>query len=86
MKIRRREFLTSSIIGAGGILWGSKLTTAEEKTPKRFDPYEVVPLGRTKLKVSRVGMGTGMRGWKRESNQTRLGKKKLESPNDDLPP
>jgi aryl-alcohol dehydrogenase-like predicted oxidoreductase len=35
-------------------------------------------LGKTKIKVSRVGFGTGMRGSKRQSNQTRLGKETFE--------
>jgi aryl-alcohol dehydrogenase-like predicted oxidoreductase len=35
-------------------------------------------LGKTKIKVSRVGFGTGMRGGRRQSNQTRLGKEKFE--------
>jgi aryl-alcohol dehydrogenase-like predicted oxidoreductase len=38
-----------------------------------------VPLGKTKIKVSRVGFGTGMRGGNRQSNQTRLGKEKFEA-------
>jgi len=37
----------------------------------------MVPLGKTGLKVSRIGMGTGMSGSNRESNQTRLGKEKF---------
>lgn len=43
------------------------------------NPYEEVALGRTGLRVSRIGMGTGMRGWMRESNQTRLGREALEA-------
>jgi aryl-alcohol dehydrogenase-like predicted oxidoreductase len=77
MKIKRREFLTCSLVGVGDMLLGSKLTQAQEVKPKFFDPYELVPLGKTKIKVSRVGLGTGMRGWKRQSNQTRLGEEKF---------
>src|SRR4030095_13503320 len=50
---------------------------AAEKAGK-FDPYEAVPLGNSKLKVSRVCLGTGMKGGNRESNQTRMGKEKFE--------
>jgi aryl-alcohol dehydrogenase-like predicted oxidoreductase len=77
--MKRREFLAMSIAGVGGVLLGSRLTMAEEGKPKLFDPYELVPLGKTKIKVSRVGFGTGMRGGNRQSNQTRLGKEKFEA-------
>ena len=80
--MKRREFLARSIAGAGGILLASKLACcgrAVEPKIETFDPYGHVPLGKTKLKVSRVGFGTGMRGWMRQSNQTRLGKEKFEA-------
>jgi aryl-alcohol dehydrogenase-like predicted oxidoreductase len=44
-----------------------------------FDPYALVRLGNTPLKVSRFCLGTGMRGGGRESNQTRLGKQRFEA-------
>jgi aryl-alcohol dehydrogenase-like predicted oxidoreductase len=68
-----------SLAGAGGILFGSRFLAAQEQKPRVFDPYELVPLGATKIKVSRVGFGTGMRGGGRQSNQTRLGKEKFEA-------
>jgi aryl-alcohol dehydrogenase-like predicted oxidoreductase len=68
-----------SLAGVGNILLGSRLTIAQQQKPKMFDPYELVPLGKTKIKVSRVGFGTGMRGGNRQSNQTRLGKEKFEA-------
>ena len=77
--MKRREFLTMSLAGVGGVLLGSRFTLAQEQKPKTFDPYELVPLGKTKIKVSRIGFGTGMRGGNRQSNQTRLGKEKFES-------
>jgi len=79
MEMRRREFLAMSLAGAGGILFGSRFLAAQEQKPRVFDPYELVPLGATKIKVSRVGFGTGMRGGGRQSNQTRLGKEKFEA-------
>ena len=74
MKIQRREFLKQSALAAGGILVGGHLGAAESAAPKTFDPYELVPLGKTGLKFSRVCMGTGMRGGNRQSNQTRQGR------------
>jgi len=79
MKMKRREFLAKSIVGVGGLLLGSAGTNAGEQKTIMFDPYERVPLGKTKIMVSRVGFGTGMRGGNRQSNQTRMGKEKFEA-------
>jgi aryl-alcohol dehydrogenase-like predicted oxidoreductase len=79
MKIHRREFLTRSALGVGGALLGAGCATGSSTRAKYFDPYEKVTLGRTKLKCSRVVLGTGMRGGNRESNHTRLGKAQFET-------
>ena len=73
MKIKRREFLTRSIAGAGGLLLGARLAPAATRKDGTCNPYELVRLGKTKIKVSRVGLGTGMRGSGRQSNHTRMG-------------
>jgi predicted aldo/keto reductase-like oxidoreductase len=78
MKMKRREFLTRSIAGMSGLLLGSGCMDATGKKSLTFEPYERVPLGKTKIKVTRIGFGTGMRGGNRQSNQTRLGKEKFE--------
>ncbi len=74
MNIPRREFLKQSALAAGGVLVGARLDAAESTSPKTFDPFALVPLGRTDLKFSRVCMGTGMHGGQRQSNQTRKGR------------
>jgi aryl-alcohol dehydrogenase-like predicted oxidoreductase len=79
MKIQRREFVKRSALSIGGILAGAQLVRAAEPKPSQFDPYETFPLGRTKLKVSRFCLGTGMRGGNRESDHTRMGKQKFEA-------
>src|SRR5262245_32449756 len=79
MNIKRREFLKRSAIGLSGMLAGSQFTPAAETKPASFDPFESVKLGKTKLKVSRFCLGTGVRGGNRESNQTRMGKEKFEA-------
>ena len=79
MDIERREFLQKSAAGVGGVIVGSQIVGAAEVDGETFDPYETVELGKTGIKVSRVGIGTGMRGWKRESNQTRMGREKFQS-------
>ena len=77
MRIERREFLRRSIAGAGGLLLGSALG-AEDKAGT-VDPYATVTLGKTKLRVSRVCMGTGVSGSGRQSNHTRMGKDKCQA-------
>ena len=79
MRIQRREFVKRSALSIGGILAGVQLTRAAEPKPSQFDPYETVPLGRTKLKVSRFCLGTGMHGGNRESDHTRMGKQRFDA-------
>jgi aryl-alcohol dehydrogenase-like predicted oxidoreductase len=74
MKIQRREFIKKSALAAGGILAGAQFGTAESAAQKTFDPFALVPLGKTDLKFSRVCMGTGSHGYNRQSNQTRKGR------------
>ena len=74
MKIQRREFLKKSALGVGGILAGARFVRAETAPQKTFDPYALVPLGKTDLKFSRITMGTGSHGSNRSSNQTREGR------------
>lgn len=84
MKILRREFLRRSVIGLGGMFFGTRLGAIEASSPapasastKYFDPFERVTLGKTGLKVSRLCMGTGTSGVQKQSNQTRLGRDNL---------
>ena len=81
MKIKRREFLKQSALGVGGLIAGAQLTSAAETNatpaavaPQFHDPFTMVPLGKSGLKFTRVCMGTGSHGGKRESNQTRKGR------------
>ncbi len=70
MKMKRREFLGAAAAGA--------LTTGRLMAANTADgvPSALVPLGK-ELTVTRIGIGTGMRGWQRESNQTRLGEEEF---------
>jgi aryl-alcohol dehydrogenase-like predicted oxidoreductase len=79
MKIPRREFLGRTALGLGSVLLAPRLLGEPLPLPKPFDPYERVPIGKTKLKFSRVVLGTGMKGSNRQSNHTRLGKEKFEA-------
>jgi len=78
-KMRRREFLARSVAGAGAVLLGTHIVLPEETKPAAFNPYELVALGKTGLKVSRIGAGTGAHGGDNSSNQKRLGKEKFEA-------
>jgi len=77
MTTDRRQFLKTSALALGGALLGSRLAGAASPATVRCDPFATVPLGSTKLKVSRFCLGTGMKGGKRESNHTRLGREKF---------
>src|SRR5437763_12230188 len=79
MKIKRREFFKRPALGLSSMVVGTQLSSGAEAKSKFFDPYETVPLGKTKLKVSRFCLGTGMRGGGRQSNHTRMGKEKLQA-------
>ena len=72
MKIKRRRFLSSTL--AAAIVTKTVLDAGETEAENVWptDPNDWVPLGKT-LKSPRLGFGTGMRAWLRESDQTRLG-------------
>jgi aryl-alcohol dehydrogenase-like predicted oxidoreductase len=82
MKIKRREFIKKSAIGAGGLMLGARLAMAQEPVAKPdvkyHDPYAPVKLGNTDLRFTRVCMGTGSHGGGRSSNQTRKGKEAFQ--------
>jgi aryl-alcohol dehydrogenase-like predicted oxidoreductase len=79
MKMKRREFIKKSAVGAGGLLLGAGLAAAAaEAAAKYHDPYAMVPLGKTGLKFTRICMGTGTHGGGRNSDQTRKGRAELQ--------
>jgi len=79
MKTNRRRFLARTALGVGSALLAPQLLAQTKPAPKYFDPYEPVALGHTKLKCSRVVLGTGVKGGNRQSNHTRMGKQKFEA-------
>ncbi len=90
-KMDRRQFIGSVIAGGiAGKLVGMAGCSREQKgggpttapaavvVPATKRPVtDLVPLGKTGLATTRLGMGTGMRGWNHQSNQTRLGMEAL---------
>jgi len=81
MSINRRQFLKTSALALGGVALARPglLAARDLSAAKFFNPFEVVPLGKTGLKLSRFCLGTGVRGGNRESNHTRMGKEKFHA-------
>ncbi len=71
----RRHFLKTSLAGAGALVYTPSWSWAESQT--KFSASDRVQLGKTGIIGSRLAMGTGMRGGRRESDHTRLGQKKF---------
>ena len=80
MRIKRREFLSTAVVGTAGTLLAGNLAVAAtpKAAPADIDPTALVPLGKH-LKACRISCGTGMAGSGRQTNQTRLGKEKFEA-------
>jgi aryl-alcohol dehydrogenase-like predicted oxidoreductase len=79
MKLRRREFIHRTALGVGGLIVAAPQSARAHAPITRFDPYALVQLGKTPLKVSRFCLGTGMRGGMRSSNHSRMGKQAFEA-------
>lgn len=76
-KLDRRSFLVRS---AAGIALVSAIPTVFSQPANgavQNEKVDTVALGNTGLKVSRIAFGTGSKGWKLESDQTRLGMQKF---------
>ncbi len=61
--MRRREFIRSSLLGAGA------LARVAHAAPPRAN--DIITLGPDKVKLSRLAQGTGTKGFRKSSNQTR---------------
>lgn len=66
----RRDFLKSALAGAGAC-WS--LGAAGAQTAAAPSEADRVAIGQTGIRASRLALGTGFRGWERQSDQTRLG-------------
>jgi aryl-alcohol dehydrogenase-like predicted oxidoreductase len=74
-KLTRRQFITTTLTaGAGTVLFG-KAGFAFPGNPSdaTADPFQIVRLGKSGLKSTLLGMGTGFSGGNRSSNITRAG-------------
>ena len=70
--LSRRDFLGQSAAVAGALAATGSLTAVEAR-PKLTSGADQVTLGRTGIKTSLVGIGTGSVGVKHSSNQVKLG-------------
>jgi len=77
--MKRRDFMACTLAGMGGLLVQSGCKPQKGPISKKYDPYEMVSLGKTGISLSRVGMGTGSFGGGRESNQVRLGEDRFRA-------
>lgn len=87
-KFNRRKFIGAVVggtgaVAAGALLWdANSAQSQQQQQPRKNDlvvnpaiksPTDRVTLGKSGIKVSLVGIGTGSGGWAKASNQTRLG-------------
>jgi len=74
--MRRREFLIRSATAAGAVWLSSKSifkAISDQALPQKFSASDMVTLGGTGIKTSRLAMGTGTVGSGHHSHQTALG-------------
>ena len=73
--LTRRQFVTTTITaGAGSVLLGkAALGFPAKSTSISNDPFQIVTLGKSGIKTTLLGMGTGFSGYNRSSNITRAG-------------
>jgi predicted aldo/keto reductase-like oxidoreductase len=71
--LNRREFVGGTLAASGAIALAAAIDSPAEADHRPRKPSDLVVLGKTGIKISLVGMGTGSIGWNHESNQTRLG-------------
>lgn len=71
--ITRREFVTTTLaVGAGSVLLGKTgLNLPVKPSFSSSDPLQTVTLGKSGIKTTLLGMGTGFSGYNRSSNITR---------------
>jgi predicted aldo/keto reductase-like oxidoreductase len=74
-KITRRQFVATTLAaGAGSVLFGKAVSGFQVRSKNAYaDPFQIVTLGKSGLKSTLLGMGTGFSGYNRSSNITRAG-------------
>jgi 1-deoxyxylulose-5-phosphate synthase len=76
-QINRRDFLATALAGAG-LAAASPTLRAAGTQPTACKGSDLVPLGRTGIRVSRLAQGTGFNGSARSSAHTRMGREAFD--------
>jgi len=70
----RRQFITTTITATGAVLLGKTgVSFSADSAFTSSDPFQIVDLGKSGIKTTLLGMGTGFSGYNRSSNITRAG-------------
>jgi aryl-alcohol dehydrogenase-like predicted oxidoreductase len=73
-RLTRRQFVATVAAGAGTVLLGNSIYSASgESAAKKLNPFKKITLGKTGIRTTLLGMGTGFTGGNRSSNITRAG-------------
>ena len=76
-RLDRRQFITTALTGAGALMatsgWAGGIEAVP--TPPNRRASDIISLGQTGVKVSRLAQGTGVQGGARSSAHTRMGMK-----------
>jgi aryl-alcohol dehydrogenase-like predicted oxidoreductase len=76
----RRQFMKTLTSGAGTIILGkTAMPLFTFRQEAAINPYKIVSLGKSGIKTTLLGMGTGFSGYNRSSNITRAGKSVAET-------
>ena len=76
--LTRRDFIRTSLAGAGLLATTPSWISAADPSSPSFKGSDIVQLGKTGIKVSRLAQGTGFNGYNRSSEHTRQGKEKFD--------
>jgi predicted aldo/keto reductase-like oxidoreductase len=72
--LTRRQFVITMTAGAGTLFTGKVISAIPVIRPARSaDPFKIITLGKTGIKTTLLGMGTGYNGGDRSSAITRAG-------------
>jgi 1-deoxyxylulose-5-phosphate synthase len=74
----RRQFLATTLAGAGYMLAAPGLAFGSFAAARSFQGSDLVELGKTGIKTSRLAFGTGFNGGGQASDHTRLGRKAFD--------
>lgn len=71
--LTRRQFVSTTLTAGAGVVLAGKNFHLPETPGLSSDPLQIVTLGKSGIKTTLLGMGTGFSGYNRSSNITRAG-------------